>query len=154
MADNIEQRMTEIEKKQAVQDERFNSFMRSMDDFKQEMRDFKQEMRDFKQEMRDKDNQRAAEIRELRQKQDAQHAQHEADMQKINERIDKNTNDIRNEVHNIFLVAAIGIGTLLLTVIAPLVSSYFKANEKPPAPQATVQRHIERMPSDELPSKD
>ena len=147
MADNIEQRMTEIEKKQAVQDERFNSFMRSMDDFRQEMRD-------FKQEMRNKDNQRAAEILELRQKQDAQHAQHEANMQKINERIDKNTNDIRKEVHNIFLVAIIGIGTLLLTVIAPLVSSYFKGNAQPPAPQSTVQRQIERMPSDELQPKD
>ena len=33
----------------------------------QEMKDFKDEMRDFKNEMRDRDNQRAAEISEMRQ---------------------------------------------------------------------------------------
>lgn len=136
MADNIEQRVNDVEKRQAVLDAKFDAFI--------------QEMRDFKQEMRNKDNQRAEEIRELRQKQDAQHAQHEADMQKINERIDKNTNDIRKEVHNIFLVAAIGIGTLLLTAIVPWVSSFFKVENQSSAPQPAFQMHIERMPSDEL----
>ena len=75
----------EMQTKLALHDEKFDAFMREMQterqsfrnemqsfrnemqSFKDEMRDFKQEMRDFKQEMREKDNQRHAEIAEIRQ---------------------------------------------------------------------------------------
>lgn len=50
----------EIKNRVEIQDEKFNSFLR-------EMHDFKQEMKDFKHEMRDRDNQRHAEIIEIRQ---------------------------------------------------------------------------------------
>ena len=50
----------QIKTKVEIQDEKFNSFLR-------EMHDFKQEMKDFKHEMRDRDNQRHAEIIEIRQ---------------------------------------------------------------------------------------
>ena len=129
---DVETRVTELEKKFTVQDEKFNAFLR--------------EMSDFKQEMRDRDNQRAAEIRELRQAQAAQSAKHEEAMRQINDRIDKSIDgirgevrEIRSEVRNIFLVAAIGIGAMILTVVAPLVFSSVKSAEAPnPAPKPAV----------------
>ena len=53
---NIETRVSDLEIRMAVQDEKFNAFM--------------QEMRDFKTEMRQQNEMRAAEIRELRQETD------------------------------------------------------------------------------------
>ncbi len=41
------------------------------------------------QEMRDRDNQRAAEIREIRQRQDAAQAKHDAEMREIRQRQDE-----------------------------------------------------------------
>ena len=138
MAGNdIEQRVNDLEKKVIVHDEKFNAFMRSMDDFKQEMRE-------FKQEMRDRDNQRATEIRELRQRQEAQHTQHEADMRQMNDKLNQNNVELRRDVHNIFLAAAIGIGAMILTVVAPLIISAFKAVDEPKiTPQSTIQTPIE-----------
>ena len=156
MAGNdIEQRVNDLEKKVIIHDEKFNAFMRSMDDFKQEMREFKQEMREFKQEMRDRDNQRATEIRELRQRQEAQHTQHEADMRQMNDKLNQNNVELRRDVHNIFLAAAIGIGAMILTVVAPLIISAFKAVDEPKiTPQSTIQTPIEQMPSEVLLPRD
>ncbi len=53
------------------QDARISNLETKFEMFMREMQDFKQEMRDFKQEMRDKDNQRQAEIAEIRQSTDA-----------------------------------------------------------------------------------
>ena len=103
---NIEKRVGDVEARQAVQDAKFDAFMQSLNDFKQEMRD-------FKTEMRDRDNQRAAEIIELRQK-------HDADIkemrQELDRKVDKLSNDIKEvsnevkgigkEVRNLFLTAA------------------------------------------------
>lgn len=49
----------DVQTKLAIHDEKFNSFMNSMDDFKHEMNN-------FRQEMRDRDNQRHAEMAEIR----------------------------------------------------------------------------------------
>lgn len=61
----------EVHEKLLVHDEKFNSVMTKIDEkfnsFVREMADFKREMQDFKQEMRDRDNQRHAEIAEIRQ---------------------------------------------------------------------------------------
>ena len=97
MADNIEKRVSDLETRQAVQDEKFNALMRSMDDFRQEMRD-------FKMEMRDRDNQRAAEIRELRQAQATQQARHDQSMEQLRQDV----KDISKEVRNLFF-AFVGI---------------------------------------------
>ena len=68
----------EVQTRLALHDEKFDAFMREMQterqsfrnemqSFRNEMQSFKDEMRDFKQEMREKDNQRHAEIAEIRQ---------------------------------------------------------------------------------------
>ena len=62
----------DVQTQLALQDAKFNAFM--------------QEMRDFKTEMRDRDNQRAAEIMEIRQRQDAAQAKHDAEMHEMNQR--------------------------------------------------------------------
>jgi len=66
-----------------------------MKDFKDEMREFKTEMRDFKEEMRDRDNQRHAEISEIR----------------------NSIATMGNHVRNLAITAMIGIGAMCLTVI-------------------------------------
>ena len=122
---NIEKR---LEARQAVQDAKFDAFM--------------QEMRDFKTEMRQQNEMRAAELRELRQKQDAdaeafrqaqaaQQAKHDTDIKELRNELDRKvenlSNDIKEvsnevkgigkEVRNLFLTAAIGIGAMFATII-------------------------------------
>ena len=108
MADNIESRVSDLEMRQAVQDEKFNALMRSMDDFRQEMRD-------FKMEMRQQNEMRAREIAELRARQDAdtkallermdkQQARHDQSMEQLRQDV----KDISKEVRNLFF-AFVGI---------------------------------------------
>ena len=74
----------EVQTKLTVHDEKFDAFMR--------------EMQDFKNEMRDKDNQRHAEIMEIR-----------------------NTVDSTNKhISNFFYTSLVAIGAMLLTVILNL----------------------------------
>mgnify|MGYP002622996226 CR=1 FL=1 len=68
---------------------------------------FIQEMRDFKTEMRDKDNQRAAEIAEMRQKHDAMNV-------KIDEKFDK----LSSQIQNMAIAAVIGVGAIVWAVIS------------------------------------
>ena len=89
--------------KLALQDAKFNMFV--------------QEIRDFKTEMRDRDNQRAEEIREIRQKQ-------EADMKEIRSSIDNMGKHVRNL--SITAMAAVGgmaiaVGAMVVTVIISLL---------------------------------
>ena len=65
MAD-IETRVTEVEKKQAVTDAKIDAFI--------------QEMRDFKNEMRQQNEMRANEIRDLQKRQEEDRRKHDADM--------------------------------------------------------------------------
>ena len=92
MADNnIETRVTDLEKRQEVQDAKFEAFM--------------QEMRDFKTEMRDRDNQRAREIAELRQE--------------TNRKVDQISRDIKDvgkEVRAIFIGFAAIVVALVITL--------------------------------------
>ena len=96
MAENIETRVGNLETKAAVHDEKFDAFIR--------------EMQDFKQEVRQQNEMRANEISVLRQK-------HDEDMQAM--RTDMQS--IAREVRNLFLTAAIGIGAMFLTVVYTII---------------------------------
>ena len=98
-----EQINSDVQMKLALQDAKFNMFV--------------QEMRDFKTEMRDRDNQRAEDIREMRQKQ-------EADMKEIRSSIDNMGKHVRNL--SITAMAAVGgmaiaVGAMVVTVIISLL---------------------------------
>ena len=97
MADNnIEERVHEVEKKQIGIETKLDAFI---------------------QEMRDRDNQRAEDIRELRQAQAAQQVKHDENITALRDEM----KGIAKEVRNLFLTAAIGIGAMVITVIASIV---------------------------------
>ena len=98
-----EQINSDVQMKLALQDAKFNMFV--------------QEIRDFKTEMRDRDNQRAEDIREMRQKQ-------EADMKEIRSSIDNMGKHVRNL--SITAMAAVGgmavaVGAMVVTVIISML---------------------------------
>ena len=86
---------TEVQMKLALQDAKFNVFM--------------QEMRDFKTEMRDRDNQRAKEIMELRQKQDA-------DRKELDAKLDR----LGDKIQNIVIAAVVGFGAIVFAAVSVL----------------------------------
>ena len=83
---------------------------------------FIQEMRDFKTEMRDRDNQRAAEILELRQKQDTQIK----DMYALVDRMDQKIDGIGKFVQNLTIATMVGIGAVVVGVVAIAVAVIVK----------------------------
>ncbi len=87
----------ETQKQLAMQDAKFNTFM--------------EEMRDFKTEMRDRDNQRAAEIRELRQ-----------DMKTMQANLDAKIDGIGKHVQNLTVAAMVGMGTAVIGIGAIAVT--------------------------------
>ena len=86
---------SETQMKLALQDAKFNVFM--------------QEMRDFKTEMRDRDNQRAKEIMELRQKQDA-------DRKELDAKLDR----LGDKIQNIVIAAVVGFGAIVFAAVSVL----------------------------------
>lgn len=78
----------EMQTRLAVHDEKFNSLIQSL-------ADFKDEMKDFKQEMRDRDNQRHAEISEIRNAVDS----------------------MGKHVRNFIMAAMVGIGAMVIAVL-------------------------------------
>ena len=69
------------------------------------------EMRDFKTEMRDRDNQRAAEIMEMRQRHDVAFA-----------KLDAKIDNIGNHVRNLSVATIIGVATIAITVVYSIVT--------------------------------
>ena len=69
------------------------------------------EMRDFKTEMRDRDNQRAAEIMEIRQ-----------DMKTMQASLDAKIDGIGFHVRNLSVATIIGVGTIAITVIYSILT--------------------------------
>ena len=106
---NIETRVSDLEIRMAVQDEKFNAFM--------------QEMRDFKTEMRQQNEMRAAEIRELRQETDRKIERIESKFDQMEAKIDS----ISKYSHQMFIAVAVGIGAMILTVVAPLIIGALRA---------------------------
>ena len=143
MAGNdIDTRVHEVEKKQV-------SIETKLDDFIQEMRD-------FKNEMRQQNEMRARETMDLRSETDRKFEQMEAKFDQRFTSIETKIDSVNMYAHQMFIAAAIGIGAMILTVVAPLIISAFKSADAPPnpAPQAAVQTQVELVPSVELPLKD
>ena len=89
---------TEVQTKLALQDAKFNMFM---------------------QEMRDRDNQRAEEIRELRQKQEADMKEIRSSISTVQNRIE----DMGKHVRNLAITSMAAIGAMVVTVIISLLKS-------------------------------
>ena len=85
----------DVQTKLALQDAKFNMFM--------------EEMREFKTEMRDRDNQRAAEIVELRQRQDA-------DRKALEDKIDR----LGDKIQNMVIAAVVGFGAIVFAAVSTL----------------------------------
>ncbi len=91
--------MTDVESRVSNLETKFEMFI-------QEMREFKTEMREFKTEMREKDNQRAEEIREIRQRQEAKF-----------DSLDIKIENIGNHVRNLAVAVLVGVGAMVIAVI-------------------------------------
>ncbi len=83
-----EQINAEVQMKLAMQDAKFNVFM---------------------QEMRDRDNQRAAEIMEMRQK-------HDSDMKSIDAKLDR----LGDKIQNMVIAAVVGFGAIMFAAVSAL----------------------------------
>ena len=77
---------------------------------------FMQEMRDFKTEMRQQNEMRANEIREIRQRQDAMQAKHDAEMHEMNKKIDENAKEFTKQLHTNFVQTMIGVGAIMAAI--------------------------------------
>ena len=152
MAD-IETRVTEVEKKQAVTDAKIDAFI--------------QEMRDFKNEMRQQNEMRAKEIDDLRKETNDKFRQMDEKFEKMDakfdakfDKIDAKFSQLENKMesinqyaHQMFIAAAIGIGAMILTVVAPLIFSSIKSADKEiPEPKPAVETSIDRTSNFEVPS--
>ena len=80
----------EVQKQLAMQDAKFNTFM---------------------QEMRDRDNQRAEDIREIRQ-----------DMKNMQASLDAKIDNMGKHVRNLSVATIIGVSTIAITVIYSILS--------------------------------
>ena len=121
--------MTEQEKQFVGLDTRVSVIETTVNNFIQEMRDFKTEMRDFRTEMRDKDNQRAAEIAEIRQKHDNDMKEMQKSFQTRMDSMDAKIDGIGKHVQTLvnasmvgIAAAVIGIATIAATVIYSVVT--------------------------------
>ena len=92
-----EQRLTAVESRVSNIETTVNNFI--------------QEMRDFKTEMRDRDNQRAADIRELRQ-----------DMKTMQASLDSKIDGMGKHVRNLSVATIIGVATIAITVIYSILT--------------------------------
>ena len=72
---------------------------------------FIQEMRDFKIEMRDRDNQRTAEIMEIRQ-----------DMKNMQASLDSKIDSMGKHVRNLSVATIIGVATIAVTVVYSILT--------------------------------
>lgn len=116
----------EVQAKLTVQDEKFNTLIR-------ELHDFKEEMRDFKTEMRQQNQMRAEELRELRQRQDAMQAQHNADMKELREDI----KGALRHIQGLTIASMVGIGAIAIATWVFVLTD--ARNEMPPAQSAQVE---------------
>ena len=83
----------------------------------------------FIDEMRDRDNRRAAEISEIRQKQEADMKEIRSTFEKMNEKIDKMNDKIdgmNKHVSNLTITAMVGIGAMAAAVVGFIISLAIK----------------------------
>ena len=97
-----EERVDRLETRFSTLSEQFAATMARVDSFIAELRD-------FKTEMRDRDNQRVAEIIELRQRQDA-------DRKALEEKIDR----LGDKIQNMLIAAFVGFGAIVFAAASIL----------------------------------
>ena len=114
--------MTDLELKVDKLDERVSSLEQRVTETTANVNSLIRELKDFKDEMRDRDNQRAKEIMEMRQK-------HDADMKEINQRfyskmdaMDAKIDGIGKHVQNLTVAAIVGIGAAVAGIGAIAVT--------------------------------
>ena len=99
----------EVQIRLAVHDEKFNSFMRSMEDFKEEMKDFKEEMRQQNQMRAAENAEIRNEIREINKSTDAKIAE-------IRTTVDGMSKHIRNLTYTSIAAIAAMVITVMLNL--------------------------------------
>ena len=92
-------------------EKRINAVESRVSNLETTVNNFIQEMRDFKTEMRDRDNQRAAEIMELRQ-----------DMKNMQASLDSKIDGMGKHVRNLSVATIIGVATIAITVIYSILT--------------------------------
>ena len=109
--------MADLENRVDKLDERVSSLERQVSETTANFNGLIRELKDFKDEIRDRDNQRAAEIMEMRQK-------HEADMKDMQknfyakmDKMDAKIDGIGNHVRNLVWISMVAIGGMVITVI-------------------------------------
>ncbi|MBR4903951.1 MAG: hypothetical protein IKZ53_04720 [Selenomonadaceae bacterium] len=108
-----DERVDKLETRFLTLEQRVSAVTAKIDTFIGEMRDFKNEMRQQNQmraeEMRDRDNQRVAEIVELRQRQDA-------DRKALEDKIDR----LGDKIQNMVIAAVVGFGAIVFAAVSIL----------------------------------
>ena len=79
------------------------------------------ELQDFKHELRDRDNQRAKEIMEMRQKHDADMKELQKNFYTKMDKMDEKIESIGNHVRNLTITSMAAIGAMVVTVIISLL---------------------------------
>ena len=108
----LEIRLSDVEKRQDTFETTVRAYIESQ----------KQRDEDFRAEMRDRDNQRAAEIREIRQSQEAMRK----DMYALVDRMDQKIDGIGKFVQNLTVAAIVGIGAAVVGIGAVTVAIVMK----------------------------
>ena len=98
----LEIRLNNVEKRQDTFETTVRAYIESQ----------KQRDEDFRAEMRDRDNQRAAEIREIRQNQETMRK----DMYSVVDRMDQKIDGIGKFVQNLTIAAMVGIGAAVVGI--------------------------------------
>ena len=108
----VEVRLGNVERRQDTFEATVRAYMEAQ----------KQRDDDFRAEMRDRDNQRAAEIREIRQSQEAMRK----DMYAVVDRMDQKIDGIGKFVQNLTIATMVGIGAVVVGVVAIAVAVIVK----------------------------
>ena len=107
----------ELQTKIAVHDEKFDAFLRAIQDFKESVKESNErrdaDLKDFKNEMRQQNEMRAAENEEIRQAIKEIYTTTDAKITDI-----KNTIDSTNKhIQNFSIAAFVGIGAMVVTSV-------------------------------------
>lgn len=92
----------EVQIRLAIHDEKFNAFIREMQNFKDEMQNFRDEMKDFKDEMRQQNQIRSEEMREMREE---------------NNKIREEIRGMGRYIQSLAITSMVGIGGIAAAVI-------------------------------------
>ena len=133
---DTEEKIADLQRESAIQDERLTAFIRSNEEFKNEMRrsneEFKNEMRrsqeNFIAEMRDRDNQRAAEMRDRDNQRAAEIGELKGEIRNIG-----------SHVRNMAVAVIIGVAAMVISFVNYAAPQNVAAPVSSPQPAAQTQ---------------